>query len=370
LIGEIVGNFRVVALSYSAAMVEQDPDRTRVAIVDPLIGTVLDRRYQIEFRLAAGGFGAIYRATHVINRRAVALKVLHKSLASEHDVVARFRREAQALGALRNRHTITAYDFGETADGTLYIVMELLQGESLFERFRALGPLPWRRMVMIARQVCSALSEAHAAGIVHRDLKPTNIHLEEVAGDPDFVKVLDFGIAKILHGSALDDVDITRSGQMVGTFDYMAPEQMVGGRVTAQSDIYTLGVLLYEMITGDRPFGDVDSAAEMLTAMVSRTPVPVSSIVDVPVELDHVVARCLDRDPLKRYRSADELSNALLHALSHEDTKTQITAAHMDVDDDTMTTIDEAPEADVDPRTTLPGVAPPSPNQPWPLRKR
>jgi eukaryotic-like serine/threonine-protein kinase len=353
-------------------MNEQDPDRTKVAIADPLVGSVLDRRYRIEFRLAAGGFGAIYRATHVINRRAVALKVLHTKLASEPDVVARFRREAQALGALRCRHTIRAYDFGETADGTLYMVMELLQGESLFERFRALGPVPWRRMIGIVRQVCESLVEAHAAGIVHRDLKPTNIHLEEVGGDPDFVKVLDFGIAKILHGSTIDNADLTRSGQVIGTFDYMAPEQLVGGNVTPQSDIYTLGVLLYEMITGDRPFGDVDSPAEMLTAMVSRTPVPVSAIVDVPVELDRIVARCIDRDPLKRYRSAEELANDLLHALSHEDTQTQITAAELEIGEDTMTTIDQAPEApdDVDPRTTLPGVAPPARNKPWPLRKR
>jgi eukaryotic-like serine/threonine-protein kinase len=351
-------------------MNEQDPDRTKVAIADPLVGTVLDRRYRIEFRLAAGGFGAIYRATHVINRRAVALKVLHKSLATEPDVVARFRREAQALGALRCAHTITAYDFGETADGTLYIVMELLQGESLFERFRATGPLPWRRMVAIARQVCESLIEAHAVGIVHRDLKPTNIHLEE----GDFVKVLDFGIAKILHGSALDADDITRSGQMIGTFDYMAPEQLVGGRVTAQSDIYTLGVLLYEMIGGEQPFGDVASPADMLTAMVSRTPVPLSSMVDVPVQLDWVVARCLDRDPLKRYRSAEDLENDLARVLTHEDTKTQLTVPHVDLDDEetSMTTIDDAPAApaEVDPRTTLPGVAPPDRNTPWPLRKR
>ena len=227
-------------------------------------------------------------------------------------------------------------------------------------------------MISIVRQVCESLAEAHAAGIVHRDLKPTNIHLEEIGGDTDFVKVLDFGIAKILHGSTLDNSDLTGSGQMVGTFDYMAPEQMVGGNVTAQSDIYTLGVLLYEMITGERPFGDVNSPAEMLTAMVSRTPVPLSAIVDVPVELDRVVARCLDRDPLKRYRSVDELSNDLLDALSYEATQTLITAAELDVGDDTFTTIDQAPEApdDVDPRTTLPGVAPPTRGKPWPLRKR
>jgi serine/threonine-protein kinase len=357
-------------------MNELDPDRTKVAIIDPLVGTVLDRRYHIEFRLAAGGFGAIYRATHVINRRPVALKVLHTRLASEVNVVARFRREAQALGALKCRHTITAYDFGETPDGTLYIVMELLQGESLFERFRALGPIPWRRMLAIVIQVCESLAEAHALGIVHRDLKPTNIHLEEVGGDPDYVKVLDFGIAKILHGSALDSSDLTHSGQMIGTFDYMAPEQMFGGRVTPQSDLYTLGVLLYEMISGERPFGDPQSAAEMLTAMVRVTPAPLSSISDAPVELDEVVARCLQREPSERYASADDLADELRHVLALEDTKASITVPDMEaqtgeIGDDTVTTIDQAPEPpDVDPRTTLPGVVPPDRNSRWPLRKR
>ncbi|HEY5944234.1 MAG TPA: serine/threonine-protein kinase [Kofleriaceae bacterium] len=343
-------------------MDELDPDRTRVAIVDPLVGTVLDRRYQIEFRLAAGGFGAIYRATHVINHRAVALKVLHTTLATEPDVVARFRREAQALGALKSPHTILAYDFGETRDGTLYIAMELLQGESLFERFRALGPISWRRMVAIARQICSSLAEAHAIGIVHRDLKPTNIHLEEVAGDPDYVKVLDFGIAKILHGSTLDTGDLTRSGQMIGTFDYMAPEQMFDGAVTPRSDIYTLGVVLYEMISGDKPFGDPESAAEMLQRIVTRTPAPLSSISDAPPELDAIVARCLDRDSLERYASVDELSRELEAVLGVDDTKTQLTQ----IGDDTGTWIDRAPEA-VDPRITLPGVAPPDRDTPWPL---
>jgi serine/threonine-protein kinase len=359
-------------------MDEVDPERTKVAVVDPLVGSVLDRRYRIEFRLAAGGFGAIYRATHVINRRAVALKVLHTTLATEPDVVARFRREAQALGALRNRHTIMAYDFGETQDGTLYIAMELLQGESLFERYRALGPLEWRRMVSIARQVCSSLAEAHAAGIVHRDLKPTNIHLEEVGGDPDFVKVLDFGIAKILHGSAIDNADLTRSGQMVGTFDYMAPEQMVGGQVSAQSDIFTLGVLLYEMISGERPFGDPQTAGEMLTAMLSRAPAPLSTISDAPHELDAVIARCLDRDPLKRYRSVTELDAALARVLTVDDTHTQLTVdfSPPGIGEDTATTIDQAPEgpttapqrAEVDPRTTLPGIAPPTRSTPWPFK--
>jgi len=230
-------------------------------------------------------------------------------------------------------------------------------------------------MVSITRQVCSALSEAHAAGIIHRDLKPTNIHLERVGGDPDFVKVLDFGIAKILHGSELDNMDLTRSGQMVGTFDYMAPEQMVGGQVSAQSDIFTLGVLMYEMITGEKPFGDRQTATEMLTAMLSGVAPPISSNSGAPVELDAIVARCLDRDPYKRYKSAAALSAELQNVLSTEDTKTQLQLHYDVLGDDAATVIDDTPEgpttvpqrAEVDPRTTLPGVAPPERNTPWPL---
>jgi len=371
-----------------------DPDRTRVAISDPLVGAIIDRRYRIEFRLAAGGFGAIYRAQHVITNRYVALKVLHANLANEPDIVARFRREAEALAQLRSPHTITAYDFGQHADGTLYIAMELLQGESLYERYRALGPLPWRRMLMIARQVCSSLAEAHAAGIVHRDLKPTNIHLEEIGGDPDFVKVLDFGIAKILHGSSLDNQDLTRSGQMVGTFDYMAPEQMVGGQTSGQSDIYTLGIVIYEMITGERPFGDPVTPAAMLTAMLSTTPPLMRNFVDCPDEVDALVARCMDRDIAARFADVTELSDEIDRILSAIDdiTKTTVSraptgptttpvAAQQMPDlspEDSLTWVDGAPQpppsilptgafVPANPVTTLPGIVPPSRGTPWPL---
>ncbi len=288
-----------------------DLDRTSTAVSDPLAGTVLDGRYQIERRLAAGGFGAIYRATDLIAGQPVALKLLHARLATERDVVARFRREGAALASLRDPHTVTAFALGETRDGVLYIVMELLAGESLAERYRAHGRLPWRRMIAIALQVCSSLREAHGLGIVHRDLKPTNIHLERVGGDPDFVKVLDFGIVKILHGSALDDLEITRSGQMLGTFDYMAPEQMFGGAVSARSDIFTLGVVMYEMIAGAKPFGDPPSPAAMMTAIATTTPPALSAVSDAPPALDAIVARCLDRDPACRYASVDELAAAL-----------------------------------------------------------
>ena len=329
---------------------ELDPDRTRVAVVDPLVGTVIDRRYRVEFRLAAGGFGAIYRATHVITGRQIALKVLHTQLATRADVVARFRREGATLGALRDPHTIKAIDFGETREGLLYIAMELLQGESLYERYSALGPFAWQRMVSIARQVCSALGEAHALGIIHRDLKPTNIHLEYVGGDPDFVKVLDFGIAKILHGSALDSSDLTHIGTTVGTFDYMAPEQLVAGPCTGTADIFTLGIVMYEMISGERPFGNPQTPAEMLTAVLAGKTPPLSSMSEAPVELDAVIERCLDRDPDRRYPTVAELDADLEHVAAHD--ATQVTM----LDDDTNTWIHAPPSP-----TTLPGIVPPKP---------
>src|SRR5687767_2552464 len=162
-------------------------------------GAILDRRYRVEEKLAEGGFGAIYRALDLVMGREVALKVLHRALVRDANVVERFRREASALAKLRDPHTITMYDAGQTEDGTRYIVMELLRGESLFAQFHEHGKrLPWKRVAKIARGVCSSLREAHAVGIVHRDLKPANIHLEKHSLEDDYVKVLDFGIAKMV----------------------------------------------------------------------------------------------------------------------------------------------------------------------------
>ncbi|MEO7730061.1 MAG: serine/threonine-protein kinase, partial [Kofleriaceae bacterium] len=270
-----------------------DPERTVVERVDPLIGTILDGRFRIDFQLAAGGFGAIYRATDVHADAQVALKVLLPQLADDPRVVARFRREGKTLANLRDPHTITAYEIGEAPDGTLYIVMELLRGVSLYERFRAHGRLPWRRVLHIARGVCSSLAEAHALGIVHRDLKPANIHLEVREGDPEFAKVLDFGIAKIVQGNEHDRTELTQAGQMIGTIDYMSPEQMVGGEMTPQSDIYTLGILIYEMISGRTPFAEFQTPTAILAAVLTQAPAPLSTYADVPPALDHIVARCL-----------------------------------------------------------------------------
>jgi serine/threonine-protein kinase len=298
-------------------MIEHEPEPTIFERRDPLIGTTLDDRFRIDARLAAGGFGSIYRAADLRSGQDVALKVMHANLAANAALVARFRREAATLASLRDPHTVAAYELGETADGTLYIAMELLRGETLYDVFRKHGgPLPWRRVVAIARAVCSSLVEAHERGIVHRDLKPANIHLQERDGQPDFVKVLDFGIAKVLHGSELEASELTVAGQMIGTFDYMAPEQMLGGTIGAPCDLYTLGVVMYEMIAGRLPYADATNPTQLLAMLLTTAPARLTELAPVPPALERVVMRCLEREQQDRYQSAAELAGELDRVLA------------------------------------------------------
>jgi serine/threonine-protein kinase len=300
---------------------KEDPnDRTQVQAHDPLVGQTFDRRFHIDFRIAVGGFGAIYHATHKSSGHQFALKILHPRLASDPGVIARFKREGETLTRLRNEHTIIAYECGETDDGTLFIVLELLQGESLFDRFRDRGPFPWKELAQIARGVCSSLEEAHGLGIIHRDLKPTNINLERKEGRDDFVKVLDFGIAKILRDSDMDSADLTNAGQMIGTLDYMSPEQMIGGAIGPASDIYTLGIVMYEMISGRRPFAEAASPAAVLAAMLRTPPPALSKLVPgIPEGVSYVVMRCLERDVLARWPDVILLGAALDTVLRGDD---------------------------------------------------
>jgi serine/threonine protein kinase len=303
-------------------------------VEDPLVGKLINDRYRIQAKLAAGGFGSIYRALGVVNNRKVAIKVMHRELSSDPQLAARFRREAVTLCSLRDAHTVTMYEFDQTADGRLFIVMELLEGRNLLELFRASGPLPWRRMLAIARAVCSALAEAHALGIVHRDLKPANIFLEERRGGGDGVKVLDFGIAKIMHGSDIDDgSELTYTGQAVGTLEYMAPEQLVGGKCDGRTDMYTLGVVAYEMIVGRRPFGSVNVMDLLATQLAQKAPKP-SLYVPLPTAVTEILLRCLERDAPDRHADVNELAAAIDEVLAQSDmellqTRTSTTRGHL-----------------------------------------
>ncbi len=297
---------------------EPGPSRRARPERDPLVGTRLDDRYQIEARIALGGFGAVYRA-RTAEGALVALKVLQPSLTGDPNMVARFRREGATLTQLHDPHTVTTLAVGETDDGTLYIAMELLTGDSLHDRLCRDGALPWRAAVAIARAVCSSLAEAHALGVVHRDLKPANIHVETRHG-ADFVKVIDFGIAKVAPGSAIDDGrELTFAGHMIGTFDYMAPEQLLGAECRERADVYALGVVLYEMLTGRRPFGKVPTPAAMMTAMLTQIPERPVQQVSIPVELSQLVMRCLEREPDDRFASMNVLAAALDRVVATDD---------------------------------------------------
>jgi eukaryotic-like serine/threonine-protein kinase len=299
---------------------------------DPLVGTMINDRYRIEAKLAVGGFGSIYRATQVSNNRRVAIKVMHRELSEDEHLVARFRREAVALCSLRDSHTVTTYELDEAPDGRLFIVMELLEGRNLLELFRSTGPLPWRRVLGIARAVCSALAEAHAIGIVHRDLKPANIFLEQRGGG-DFVKVLDFGIAKITQGSGIDDgSELTVTGQAVGTLEYMAPEQLIGGKCDGRTDIYTLGVVAYEMIVGRRPFASAGPLDLLSTQLAQKPPKP-GMFVPLPGAVSDLLLRCLERDESARYPDVTALAAAIDEVLGQSDmellaTRTSTTRGH------------------------------------------
>ena len=336
----------MAAGSYTLQVGRKDDqnDRTQVQVHDPLVGTVFDRRFHIDFRIAVGGFGAIYHATHNKSGHQFALKILHARLANDAGVIARFKREGETLTRLRNPHTIIAYEMGEDDEGTLFIVLELLHGESLFERFRARGAFEWRTMAQIARSICSSLEEAHELGIIHRDLKPTNINLERKDGSEDFVKVLDFGIAKILRESSIDSADLTNAGQMIGTLDYMSPEQMVGGATTGQTDIYTLGIVMYEMIAGRRPFAEANSPAAVLAAMLRTRPDPLSSLLPVPKAIDRIVMRCLEREPEHRWADVAQLGAALDRLLDGDESgEDDVTRSVTIPPEDESTTYEQRP---------------------------
>jgi eukaryotic-like serine/threonine-protein kinase len=289
---------------------------------DMYIGQVLNGRFRIDSKIGEGGFGAVYRGVQLATGRKVALKLLHPEMTNDENLVARFRREGLVLCNLRDAHTITTYDFDQTPDGTLYIAMELLEGRSLHQVFHDEAPVDWRRMFKVLTEMCSSLAEAHAQGIVHRDLKPENIYLENRPGNPEFVKILDFGIAKVMRGEGSMDPQapqLTATGQTLGTLEYMSPEQLMGKQLDGRSDVYALGVLAYELITGRLPFPDAKGPAGLITAQLKQTPKPPSQVNpggNIPPSVDKVLLKCLEKDKNNRFADVTQLSNAAQQALS------------------------------------------------------
>jgi serine/threonine protein kinase len=280
---------------------------------------LLDGRYRLDATLGHGGMGVVFRGTDLMMQRSIAVKLVRgvDGVDLDDEVAGRFLREAKNTARMQHEHIIEVFDLGRTEEGGLYFVMELLDGESLSERLRREGAISPERTVHIGRQICQALEVAHAAGIIHRDLKPANVMLLTRAGDTDYVKVLDFGVAKSFAGG--DDTQLTRTGMLVGTVDYMAPEQIAGKPVDGRTDVYALGVVLYKMLSGRAPFRDTGVPA-LIHAHLNTMPTPLIEVTKaVPNELDRVVLRCLAKNPERRYESMAELGRALTAAIQPDD---------------------------------------------------
>jgi eukaryotic-like serine/threonine-protein kinase len=274
--------------------------------------------YRLGELIGRGGMGEVYRATHRMLARPAAIKLIQPKMLAENDrhsaglAVARFRREAEAAARLQSPHTVALYDFGEAEDGTLYFVMELLDGMDLETLVRREGPLPQKRVIHILRQVCESLAEAHGVGLVHRDIKPANIHVGRLGIYHDFAKVLDFGLVKSLTGQLSGDSAATVAGLTPGTPAYLAPEIALGEPVDGRADLYALGCVAYFLLTGQLVF-EAGSGLQVITKHIQEAPAPPSerTELDVDPELDRVVLACLAKRPDDRPQTAGELDHML-----------------------------------------------------------
>ncbi len=286
---------------------------------DPFIGRdILNGSFQILQKVGSGGMGAVYRALQREMNRMVGVKILHPKLASRSDLVLRFRREARAMSQLTHPNTVKVFLYGELDDGSLYIIMEFLEGKNLNQTLRADGPFSTERALPILIQVCGALDEAHKAGIIHRDLKPENIFIVQSAGLRDFPKVLDFGLAKMGERQMRPgSVILTQEGMVFGTPEFMSPEQAQGKPLTPGSDIYSLAVILYEVLTGKLPF-DAKTAMDYIQLHVTGKPIPLNQRVAgkaFPPLLEQVMDRALSKRPEDRFSSAADFASAMQQVL-------------------------------------------------------
>jgi serine/threonine protein kinase len=282
---------------------------------DPFIGRdILNGKLQILQKIGSGGMGTVYKALEPDTKRMVGVKILHPKLANRKDLVSRFGREARALSQLSHPNTVKVFSYGELEDGSLYIIMELLEGKNLNQSVRAEGPFSVARALPILIKACGALEEAHKAGIIHRDLKPENIFLVQNASVRDFPKLLDFGLAKVGERQLRPgSVILTQEGMVFGTPEFMSPEQAQGKVLTPASDVYSLAVILYEVLTGKLPF-DAKSAMDYIQLHVMGKPIPLNQRVTgkvFPPMLERIVERALAKRPEERFASAEEFGRAM-----------------------------------------------------------
>jgi eukaryotic-like serine/threonine-protein kinase len=279
---------------------------------DPLVGRTLDEKYYVEERLGSGGMGKVYRARHLSMDRPVAIKFLRERFSDDEAARLRLLTEARAAVALRHSNAVSVTDFGQTVEGWVYIVMELLEGRTLREIVSREAPLETARATSIMLQASDAVGAAHEAGIIHRDLKPSNILITQSADQPAVVKVLDFGIAKFYAGNDDDESVLAQSNSVIGTPRYMSPEQHNGTELTPATDVYSLGVILYEMLTGMVPFSG-STPAEIAEKHINNTPhSPREVVAAIPEGVERIVLHALEKEPSDRPPNAAEFRRELL----------------------------------------------------------
>jgi serine/threonine-protein kinase len=292
------------------------PEGTRASqrppAADPMLGRVIDGRFEVESLLARGGMGSVYKARQIPLGRPCAIKVLSAAIEGEIDPTfqKRFFLEASIAAKLTHPNTVKVFDYGQAEGDIYFIAMELIEGRTLFRAMRDEGPFPEARASHVAQQICRSLREAHGLGVVHRDLKPGNVLLVDRPDERDMVKVLDFGLVKDVSG---ERTQVTQAGLRMGSPKYMAPEQALGERITPQTDVYSLGVLLFEMLSGRPPFDKKKAAATAIAHVQDPVPSMQSfhASLDVSAAIEAIVYRCLRKDPLERFASMQEVLEAL-----------------------------------------------------------
>ncbi len=295
---------------YDSTVVVCPHDGGRLMPINPLIGATIDGKFSIDAQLGRGAMGTVYRATQLNLERPVAVKVMRSDILSNPVAIERFKREALAIARLKHPRIVAIYDYGVSSEAGAYIVMEYLEGHSLNAEVRERKRIPLEQAIRWMRQVCQAVAVAHNAGVIHRDLKPHNIFLEATEDGP-FVKVLDFGLAKLQRVSDQGVGSLTKSGTLVGSPPYMSPEQCEDLPLDAQSDIYSLGCVFYEMVAGRPPFVG-SSPIDTLVKHMNEQPKPPSEFSpDIPPAIDAVLLKALSKHKKDRYESAAEFGRVL-----------------------------------------------------------